>query len=67
MSIRIRAYVPSVQQHTHDVRHGHAAGQSQRWWCSGQSQNKFASSVFASCRCHDLCFIHALLYHIPNK
>ena len=34
-------------QHAHRISDGHATGQSQRRWCPGQSETKFASSFFA--------------------
>jgi len=35
------------------ISDGHAIGQLQRQWCPGQSQTKFASSVFEDRRCHE--------------
>jgi len=44
------------------ISDGHATGQSQCWWCPGQRQTKFASSVSAVDDVMNLCFIHTLLY-----
>jgi len=43
-------------QHTHMISDSHATGQSQHQWCPGQSQTKFAPSVFEGCRCHEALF-----------
>jgi len=50
MNVHVRACVQSVHhQHAHMISDCHR-------WCSGQSQNKFASSVFAGRRCHESLF-----------
>jgi len=48
----------------------------QHWWCSGQSQNKFAPSVFAGRRCHKSLFhtriccmtpqVHHIVRHVKK-
>jgi len=54
MNIKIRACVQNVhQQHAHMISDGHAM---RHGWCSGQSQNKFASSIYTGRRCHESLF-----------
>jgi len=48
MSMRSKCPPPA---YTHDLRWS-----CQHWWRSYQSQNKFASSVFAGRRCHESLF-----------
>ena len=65
MNIHFRACVQSVHhQHAHMISDDHATANRSIDNVRGQSQTKFASSVFAGVMNH---FIHALLYNIPNK
>jgi len=56
MNIYVRACVQSVHhQHAH-ILDGHATGLSQCRWYRGQSQTKFASSVFTGLHRHESLF-----------
>jgi len=49
-------YLTYLLTYLHMISDGHATDQSQHRWCPGQSQTKFASSVFAGRRCHESFF-----------